>query len=522
MFTSSKYRNAIIFLICAFINLDFSIYSKNISCEPKLRDLKDNCNNNFFFNNLNNNPADTTSDSQNGKILDTVRCINKAGQSYALYVPVHYSPEKLWPIVYVFDPSARGKIPVELMKEAAEQYGYIIAASNNSRNGTLEPQIKAAQAMFDDTHERFAINDRCIYFAGFSGGARVAAFLARSCKCAQGVLLNSAGFSPDLSPLTKDNFSVFAIAGLTDFNYDEMVMLNETLDTLGIPHFLRRFNGTHEWAPKEVWQEGLAWMRLIEMKNRRLPIDSPLISSELTLSTQRAQSDEDTGNVYYAWQDYRNISNVFKGLADTKKIDAHIKTMEKKDAVIKGRKDEQKEVKDQIEIQNQVISAIQLMAKPKPKLLKGEQLDNYDVGGYTFKELQTQTQAAIHKITTNIETEKRPEKRRVYERARGIIPIYLIRAAQSAMDSNDLQIAKIFFGLAIELQPNETQPYISLARCLIRMGDKEEAIQKLGLARKNGLSVQALIDTVKQTSELSTLNDDPEFQKLISDKSSEK
>jgi hypothetical protein len=404
------------------------------------------------------------------------------------------------------------------MKEAAEQYGYIIAASNNSKNGALEPQVKAAQAMFEDTHERFAINDSCIYFAGFSGGARVAALLAKSCKCVRGVLLNSAGFSANLPPSNKDNFAVFAIAGLTDFNYDEMVLLNNTLDTLGIPHFLRRFNGTHEWAPKEVWQEGLAWMRLIEMKNGQLPVDTHFVSVELASSLQRAHSEEDTGNVYYAWQDYHNISNIFKELADTKKIDDHIKNIDKKEAVIKGRNNELKEVKDQIEIQNQLISVIQLMAKPKSKLLKGEQLNNYVTGGYTFRELRTQAQSAVNKITNNIATEKKPEKRRVYERARGVIPIYLIRAAQTAMDSDDLETAKIFFGLAIELQQNETQPYISLARCLIRMGNKEEAIHELSIARKNGMSAQALIDTIKQTSELSTLIDDTEFQKLVSDK----
>ncbi len=102
-------------------------------------------------------------------------CAAKPDQSYALYLPSHYVPNKKWPIVYAFDPDARGEIPVKLMQDAAEHFGYIVVGSNNSRNGSWKMETEAAQAMWNDTHARFAIDDRRIYFAGFSGGARVAA-----------------------------------------------------------------------------------------------------------------------------------------------------------------------------------------------------------------------------------------------------------------------------------------------------------------------------------------------------------
>jgi hypothetical protein len=58
-----------------------------------------------------------------------------AGQSYALYLPSTYQPGRRWPVLFVFDPGARGANGVQHFQAAAEQFGYIVACSNNSRNG---------------------------------------------------------------------------------------------------------------------------------------------------------------------------------------------------------------------------------------------------------------------------------------------------------------------------------------------------------------------------------------------------
>ncbi len=83
----------------------------------------------------------------------------KPEQSYALYVPSSYAAELKWPIVYVFDPGAQGMRPLELMKDAAERHGYLVAASNNSRNGPWQVSQEAAAEMWDDTH-RLALDRR--------------------------------------------------------------------------------------------------------------------------------------------------------------------------------------------------------------------------------------------------------------------------------------------------------------------------------------------------------------------------
>ena len=116
-----------------------------------------------------------------GQVIDRVVCSGEKRQSYALYLPAQYAAERTWPILYCLDPDARGRIPVERFAEAARHAGWIVASSNNSRNGPLDIAREAIRWMIQDTHQRFSIDDSQIYAAGFSGGARLAlAWAARN------------------------------------------------------------------------------------------------------------------------------------------------------------------------------------------------------------------------------------------------------------------------------------------------------------------------------------------------------
>ena len=228
-------------------------------------------------------PAGSTAqDLQTGVVISKVVCAGHAEQSYSLYLPSAYTSGRRWPIVFVFDPLARGDLPVRLMKDAAERYGFIVAGSNNSRNGSWKVQIEAAQAMSADAQGRLSVDTRRVYFAGLSGGARFAAALAQRCGCAAGVILNSAGFTPAGAAVRPgESFSVFATAGSTDFNLGEVVEMDAKLRELGYFHAFREFDGPHEWAPAGVMDEGLAWLRLMAMKTGREKIAADFVSGQI-------------------------------------------------------------------------------------------------------------------------------------------------------------------------------------------------------------------------------------------------
>src|SRR5215210_6966874 len=136
-----------------------------------------------------------------GRVVARVVCKADPLQSYALYVPSSYTPDKRWPILYAFDPGAEGLVPVERFQEAAEKYGWIVVGSLNSQNGPMQGSIDASNALWRDTHALFSIDDRRIYTTGFSGGARVAVWVAYLCQgCAAGVIACGAGFHTQIAP----------------------------------------------------------------------------------------------------------------------------------------------------------------------------------------------------------------------------------------------------------------------------------------------------------------------------------
>src|SRR5713101_390171 len=172
-----------------------------------------------------------------GQIIDDVKCAADSSQGYALYLPSNYSPERSWNLILAFDPRARGRVPVERYQAAAQAYGYIVAGSNNSRNGSWDVSTRAAQAIMTDVGTRFGIDAARIYTAGMSGGARVALGIALGSKLVAGVIASSAGY-PDGKLRKTLPFAIFATAGNEDFNYLELRTLDRELTS---PHQLAVF-----------------------------------------------------------------------------------------------------------------------------------------------------------------------------------------------------------------------------------------------------------------------------------------
>ena len=212
-------------------------------------------------------------DLPRGTIVDEVKCAGDAAQSYALYVPSTYSPDRRWSLLLAFHAGARGRLMVEKYQAAAEQYGYIVAGSNTSRNGPWAVSMAAAQCMSADMGGRFSIDAKRVYLTGLSGGARVALQVALGKNDIAGVIASSAGY-PDSQPRTSVPFALFSTAGSEDFNYLEMRQLDRRLTS---PHYLAVFNGGHTLPPDAVALEAIEWMELQAMKSGRRPRDEALV-----------------------------------------------------------------------------------------------------------------------------------------------------------------------------------------------------------------------------------------------------
>jgi dienelactone hydrolase len=433
-----------------------------------------------------------------GTIIPKLPTLAATDQSYALYLPASYSPARRWPIIYVFAPDAHGEIPAALIKPAAEQFGYIIAASNNSKNGPWKPEAQAAQALFSDTHDRLAIDEQRIYFAGFSGGARVASQLAQSCECAQAVFLNGATFSTGTQPSVHDSFAIYLTVGLLDFNYPELTAFDARLETLGIPHFLRRFAGGHQWAPTEIWTEALAWAGLLAMKAGHKERDVNLVTTQLATFTATAQKIQQAGDDYFAWQFLRAMRSTFAGLTDTTAVEQQAAAMEKNASIRAGQKRE----KDEAMQQQAMEEAIYRVFSP----INSDTADRNAVVQQTTQELIQLRDRAAH--------ENNSDQHRVVERARRAVFAYFIANGESLINTADPSLARIYIALAAATRPETSWPQLALARCDAKMGRKKDAIRDLQKAVSLGLTTEDIAAIPTESPELSPLSGDPEFQKV--------
>ena len=107
-----------------------------------------------------------------GGLVEGVSCGSDPTQTYTLYLPTSYDPGQRWPVLLVFDPRGRSVLAAELFREAAEDYGWIIVSSNDTRSdGPNEPNVRAINALLPEVHTRLPVDENRIYAAGLSRGA---------------------------------------------------------------------------------------------------------------------------------------------------------------------------------------------------------------------------------------------------------------------------------------------------------------------------------------------------------------
>jgi dienelactone hydrolase len=444
-------------------------------------------------------PSHSPEDLQAGVVVPKVSCAAQPEQSYALYLPSHYTREKRWPIVYAFDPAAHGNIPAELLKDAAERYGYLVAGSNNSHNGAWKPEADAAQAMFQDTHARLAIDNNHVYFAGFSGGARLASSLAQRCNCAAGVLLKGAGFSPSSPPGADVTFSVFAAVGTFDFNYSEVVDLDAKLGALRSFHALRRFDGPHQWAPPNVMDEALAWFRLISMKEGHQERDVAFIKSQAAEAEKRAKNLELAGDPYGSWKEYRQAAETFDGLGEAPAFKEHAVAMEKEKAVRDGAKREQQDFEEQSRLSANISAGLAALRQDAPNRAD------------TRADIERQ----ILELRSRAEHEKNPQRLRVAKRALAGVFVQAMETGQARLDAQDISRARICFELAVNADADSVWALSQVAAVRALDGDRQGALDALRRTKEKSKDPSAFSAWLMDEPAFAKLRETPEFRALL-------
>lgn len=215
---------------------------------------------------------------ETGKVIQKVICKNDASESYALYLPSKTNNDAL-PVIYFFDPHGIGSLPLNKYKSLADKYNFILVGSNNSKNGndwnTSEIIWNTISA---DTKARIKINNNRIYTCGFSGGGKVASYIALHHSEIKSVIVGGAAL-PDGTAPGNLNFSYTILSGEGDMNMTDLLETNNELNRTQTIHRIIFFDGIHEWAPESIMNTAFAGLQLDAMRKQIIAKDNGFISN---------------------------------------------------------------------------------------------------------------------------------------------------------------------------------------------------------------------------------------------------
>ncbi|HEX8633079.1 MAG TPA: dienelactone hydrolase family protein [Pyrinomonadaceae bacterium] len=432
-----------------------------------------------------------------GRLIERVASRLNETQSYALYLPSTYTPEKSWPVLYCLDPLARGDVPVASFRAAAEKYGWIVAGSHNSRNGTVKASLDAVLAMFNDARARLSIDERRVYVAGFSGGARMAVRFAHLCRgCVAGVVVCGAGFPADIKPSTDAPFPVYAITGTEDFNFPEMKKLEAALDKFSLPHRLAVFEGAHAWPPADACAAAIEWMELQAMRSSRRRRDEAWLDRLLSEQTRRAADAEATRNFYDAYRSYQAAANDFRGLRETAGLERQAARLRQTREVGRAIDMEAAQIRSQHKLADELVGLLEQRRDPE----RGA------VAALSFRKAADDLRNAARAATDT-------GARRVARRALNQVFAQFYEGAHNLIRRREnYALAALSLAAAAELAPDNPQVLYELACAHALNREKRKAFDALRKAIEKGFRDA---DDLARNEAFAALRGEAEYRKLF-------
>jgi tetratricopeptide (TPR) repeat protein len=440
---------------------------------------------------------------ERGKLIESVLCPAAPGQSYALYLPSSFDPAKKWPVLFLFDPGARGPAGVEAFRSAAEAYGWVLAGSNNSRNGPMQENARAARAVWADTLRRLPLDERRVYASGFSGGARVASLLPQLIgRNIAGVIGCGAGLASGLAPGDLRAAAYFGLTGLADFNYVEMKGLDLDLDPSGVPHRFLFFEGRHDWPDPAVCARAVGWMEVMAMKAGLRPDDEALAEAVFGLELEEARSFEDAGRPFWAVERLDAARRLAEGLRDMPELAARIEGLKARKEYGQFLAAEKKRDRREADFQAGFGRAF--------GAVEGDEAGGGAAVGPVLNEM------GIGFLKKEAKNAKTAEDRSLASR----LLFEFSFAAQSRggdlFEKGDLPRAGAYFDLAIEAcEPGlfrERYLYYNRACIAARSGQKKRALEFLAAAVDKGFSNLGLLETDK---DIDPVRDTDKFREIL-------
>ncbi|HEX6851930.1 MAG TPA: dienelactone hydrolase family protein [Candidatus Polarisedimenticolaceae bacterium] len=418
-------------------------------------------------------------------------------QTYALYLPSYYDPAKAWPILYGLDAGARGKLVVETYRDAAEKHGWIVAASNVSRNGPWTVIREATEAMVADTRAHLNVDPKRVYFTGFSGGARASFdYASRHPGTVAGIVAAGMGL-PDDRDAWSTKVPVFFVAGDEDFNYRPARDAAEALVSAGGISRFRVFAGVHAWFPPIVAMQAIEWHEALAMRSGVAPKDPKKIETLWATALGRAKEAEKLDDVREAQAAYAAAAQAFFGLRDTAEATAAARRLERSQA-FRTRRTFEREIDRR---EDRFVAELRRQFGAKAPWSADREVRAKRIAAIGVPEL----------LRTWREKRGTPEA----ESAARLLTVAQSSAraqGTQALLDGDAKRAIVILELAVAIAPQDALAQYNLACAWASLGKVDEGIRALRASAEAGFADAAMAET---DADLAPLRGTPEFAGLL-------
>lgn len=424
-----------------------------------------------------------------GQLVENVPSETVSGQRYTVYLPSSYDPAHPAPVLYLMEPRGRARLAGRLFQPAAERYGYILISSHNTASDiSADVVLQALQAMWDDSHRWFTLDERRVYLAGFSGTARVATLLAHNRPHAiTGVIGAAAGFHPSLKPSSDSRFLYFGTVGDSDYNFHEIETLEQSLLASDRPHRIQRFSGPHSWMPAGLALAAIEWFELRAMQAGTRPRDDGLIDAWWSRDSDEAERASVEQRHLDAARRYAAMARDYAGLRDTtgvKEAAARI-TGSAARAELRQRQASARQAKEWISHSMQVISNAYPVGASVPLRGAGDLAEVLEIG--------RMKKAAAAATKEGLEAQRRLNELEVQ------LGFYL---PQDAMEASDAGRASYYVAVALQVSDRSPVTWYVSARASALLNSRRDAVTALHRAVDAGFR------------DLALLGADPAFRRL--------
>jgi len=430
-----------------------------------------------------------------GQIIDSIKVKREPNQTYQLYIPNNFTDDMNWPVVFIFDPGARGTIGIKPFITSAEAYGYILICSNNSRNNPFTINYKIADFVFSDAIKRLPIDTSMIYLAGFSGGSRLSSSIASNNKIIKGIVACGAGLPPKnfFNTMTDLSFSFAGIVGDRDMNYLEMINNKEYLKKLKLSNTLFIYEGDHSWPPDSIVLRAFDWLEIENLRknnSKNINLVKLLYNKDYSI----ALKNEISNKLTEAYSEYMHMLNVYSYLIEIDSIAKKISELEKNKSYKKQYKNKLRFESNEEELIKSYFERLAVDAYTKADTI----YDYWKIEG--------------EKIQRTIKS-KNIEASKMAERIQSNIWLWCYESGLNFKKNNDIDYFVFTNRLWVLFKPSDIYPNFQLAKYYATIGKIRKSLKYLEHSVQNGLNDKTFI---KDTDEFKILENNNRFKKILS------